>query len=70
MQKCQVISGLSRGSLLSYKTVGIPKSIGLDILLWNLMIELANTNDKIEKAYLKFLRYSKCVDFSEFERDS
>ena len=50
--------------------MGIPKSIGLDILLWNLMIELANTNDKIEKTYLKFLRYSKCVDFSEFERDS
>ena len=48
--------------------MGIPKSIGLDILLWNLMIALAN--DKIEKTYLKFLRYSKCVDFSEFERDS
>ena len=26
--------------------------------------------DKNEKAYLKFLRYSKCVDFSECERDS
>ena len=50
--------------------MGIPKRI-LDVLLWNLMIELAyNNNNKIEKAYLKFLRYSKCVDFSEFERDS
>ena len=50
--------------------MGIPKRIGLDVLLWNLMIELAYNNNKIEKAYLKFLRYSKCVDFSEFERDS